>query len=140
MSDKAFLDTNVFVYSYDERDPVKQSIAGDLIRSYAVSGEATISFQVIQEFFNIVMFRIPARMPHNDAQQYLNTAFRPMHIVPSSLTLVSDAIRIQERYRLSWYDSLIVAAAQEAGCALLYSEDFQHGQQFGSVTVRDPFR
>jgi predicted nucleic acid-binding protein len=61
-------------------------------------------------------------------------------IVPSSFALVSDAIRIQERYRLSWYDSLIVSAAQHAGCTVLYSEDLQHGQQFGAVTVQDPFR
>jgi predicted nucleic acid-binding protein len=54
--------------------------------------------------------------------------------------MVSDAIRLQEHYRLSWYDGLIVAAAQQAGCDILYSEDLQHGQQFGTVTVRDPFR
>ena len=57
-----------------------------------------------------------------------------------SIALVSDAIRIQERYRLDWYDSLIVCTAQQAGCRTLYSEDLQYGQQFGSVTVRDPFR
>jgi predicted nucleic acid-binding protein len=48
-------------------------------------------------------------------------------------------IGIQERYRLSWYDSLIVAAAQQAGCKRLYSEDLQHGQHFGAVTVHNPF-
>lgn len=140
MSGKAFLDTNVFVYSYDEREAVKRSIADGLIQSLAVSGEATISFQVIQEFFNIVMFKIPQRMPHDDAQQYLTTIFRPMHIVAPSITLLSDAIRIQQRYRLSWYDSLIVSAAQQGGCHTLYSEDLQHGQRFDSVTVQDPFR
>ena len=119
---------------------VKQSIADGLIQSLAVSGEATISFQVIQEFFNIVMLKIPKRMPHDDAQQYLITVFRPMHIVAPSIALISDAIRIQERYRLSWYDSLIVSAAQQGGCHTLYSEDLQHGQQFGGVVVRDPFR
>ena len=140
MSGKSFLDTNIFVYSYDERDPLKQSIANDLLRSLAIEGEAVISYQVIQEFFNIVMLKIPQKMPHEDAQHYLTTTFRPLHIVPPSTALVSDAIRIQERYRLSWYDSLIVAAAQHGGCTALYSEDLQHGQQFGSLTVRDPFR
>ncbi len=140
MSGKTFLDTNVFVYAYDPRDPVKQSIANGLIESLAVSGEATISFQVIQEFFNIVMRKIPDIMPPDDAQRYLTVTFRPMHIVGPTAALVSDAIHIQDRYRLSWYDSLIVGAAQHAGCSVLYSEDLQHGQRFGSVTVQDPFR
>lgn len=79
-------------------------------------------------------------MLHHDAQAYLATTFRSLPIVPPSIALVSDAIRIQERYRLDWYDSLIVCTAQQAGCRTLYSEDLQYGQQFGSVTVRDPFR
>jgi predicted nucleic acid-binding protein len=140
MSGRAFLDTNLFVYGYDERDPLKRSIADGLIRSLAVEGEAVISYQVIQEFFNVVLLKIRHKMPHDDAQKYLNTTFRALHIVPPSIALVSDAIRIQERYKLSWYDSLIVSAAQQGGCAVLYSEDLQDGQQFGSVTVRNPFQ
>jgi predicted nucleic acid-binding protein len=139
MSGRAFLDTNIFVYGYDERDPIKQSIADGLVRSLVIEGEAVISYQVIQEFFNIVMLKIPHKMPHGDAQQYLLTTFRPMHTVAPSHALISDAIRIQERYRLSWYDSLIVSAAQQAGCSILYSEDLQHGQQFGLVAVQNPF-
>jgi len=140
MSGKAFLDTNIFIYIYDSREPVKQSIADNLVRGLAIEGEAVISYQVIQEFFNWALVKGPVKMPHEEAQLYLATTFRPLMVVPSSFALVSDAIRIQERYRLSWYDSLIVSAAQQAGCHTLYSEDLQHGQQFGSVTVRDPFR
>jgi len=74
-----------------------------------------------------------------DAQELLETVLRPLLFVHSSTILFSEAIRLQERYRLSWYDSLIVAAAQQAGCKLLYSEDLQHGQQFGPVTIHNPF-
>jgi predicted nucleic acid-binding protein len=140
MSGKAFLDSNIFVYSVDHRDPIKQSIANDLIRSLVVEGEAVISYQVIQEFFNWALIKSPIKMTADEAQHYLATTFRPLQIVPPSTALVSDAIRIQERYRLSWDDSLIVSAAQQAGCHTLYSEDLQHGQQFGAVTVHDPFR
>jgi predicted nucleic acid-binding protein len=139
MSAKAFLDSNIFIYAYDPRDPRKQSVAGDLIRSVAISGEAVISYQVIQEFFNFALIKVASRMTEDDAQVYLATAFRPMLTVASSASLVSEAIRIHRRYRLSWYDSLIVAAAQQAGCKLLYSEDLQHGQQFGTVTIHNPF-
>ena len=139
MSDKSFLDSNIFIYAYDQREPVKQSIADNLIRGLAISGEAVISYQVIHEFFNWALVKGPVKMPQEEAQRYLTVTFRPMHIVASSATLVSEAIRIQERYRLSWYDSLIIAAAQQAGCKLLYSEDLQHGQQFGTVTIHNPF-
>jgi predicted nucleic acid-binding protein len=139
MSDKSFLDSNIFIYAYDQREPVKQSVADNLIRGLTISGEAVASYQVIHEFFSWALVKGPAKMPQDEAQRYLNVVFRPMYIVASSSALVSDAIRIQDRYRLSWYDSLIVAAAQQAGCDVLYTEDFQHGQQFGTVRVQNPF-
>ena len=139
MSGESFLDSNIFIYSVDTREPVKKSIANELIRSLVIEGDAVISYQVIQEFFHWALIKGPTKMLHNDAQAYLIATFRPLQIVPPSTALVSDAIRIQERYRLSWYDSLIVSAAQQAGCHTLYSEDLQHGQQFGAVTVKNPF-
>ena len=140
MSDKSFLDSNIFIYAYDQREPVKQSVADNLIRGLSISGDAVISYQVIHEFFNWALVKGPVKMPQDEAQRYLDVTFRPMHIVAPSFSLVSDAIRIQERSRLSWYDSLIVSAAQQGGCHTLYSEDLQHGQRFDGVTVQDPFR
>jgi predicted nucleic acid-binding protein len=140
MSDKVFLDTNIFIYANDRNEPRKQAIAIDLIRDATIESSGVISYQVIQEFLNVVLTKVPHKMPHTDAKLYLDTVFRRLIAVPSSMALISDAIRVQERFRLSWYDSLIVSAAQYAGCSTLYSEDLQDGQQFGSVTVKDPFR
>lgn len=140
MNGRVFLDTNVFIYSYDDRDLRKQRTALELIRDTTMDGSATISYQVVHEFFNFALVKAARKMSHEDAQRYLDTVFRPLLAVPSSVSLVTEAIRVQERYRLSWYDSLIVSATQQAGCAVLYSEDLQHGQQFGAVTVHDPFR
>ena len=95
MSAKSFLDTNIFIYGYDSRDPVKQSIADNLVRSLAIDAEAVISYQVVQEFFNWALVKGPVKMLHGDAQQYLATTFRPLRIVPASFALVSDAIRIR---------------------------------------------
>jgi predicted nucleic acid-binding protein len=139
MSGKAFLDTNIFVYAYDDRDARKHSRAVDLIRQLTVSGDAVISYQVVQEFFNVALTKSSKKLNHHDAHELLEDVFRPLLAVPSSFSLVSEAIRIQDRYRLSWYDSLIASAAQQAGCDVLYSEDLQHGQQFGPVTVQNPF-
>jgi predicted nucleic acid-binding protein len=140
MNGKAFIDSNIFIYSYDPRDATKQSIALELIRELTISGAAVISYQVVHEFFNFALRKAAITIRQDDAQILLQDVFRPLRTVPSSLALISDAIHIQHRHRLSWYDSLIVSAAQHAGCGILYSEDLQHGQQFGFVTVRDPFR
>jgi predicted nucleic acid-binding protein len=140
MSGKVFLDSNIFIYAYDPRDPRKQSRAIDLIRSATVDRSGVVSYQVVQEFFQFALVKAASKMHHEDAQQFLATVFRPMLAIHSSTALFSDAMRVHERYRLSWYDSLILAAAQQAGCELLYSEDLQHGQQFGSLTIHNPFR
>jgi predicted nucleic acid-binding protein len=139
MSCKAFLDTNLFVYAYDRRDAVKQSIALNLIRDLTESDEGVISYHVAQEFFNVVLRQSKIAMPIADAQILLQDVFRPLLKVPSTVALVSNALEIERRYLLSWYDSLIVAAAQQAGCSVLYSEDLQHGQRFGNLVVRNPF-
>ena len=65
--------------------------------------------------------------------------FRPLLAVQSSQAPYSAALRVKDQHRLSWYDALIVAAAMEGGCSILYSEDLQHGQQFGDLKVENPF-
>jgi predicted nucleic acid-binding protein len=74
-----------------------------------------------------------------DAEQYLNTVFRPLLAVHSSQALYADALYLHAQSGLPWYDSLIVSAAIQARCEILFSEDFQHGQRFGSLQVRNPF-
>ena len=78
-------------------------------------------------------------MSEADAEQYLATTFRPLLSVHSSLALYGEALQIGARFRLAWYDSLIVASAIEGQCDVLYSEDFQDGQQIGSLTISNPF-
>jgi predicted nucleic acid-binding protein len=139
MSAKVFFDTNILVYARDDRDPRKQRIAAELITKHGTSRTGVISYQVVQELFNVLIVKASQKISHADAQVLLETVLRPLLSIHSSMILFSEAIRLQERYRLSWYDSLIVSAAQHANCDTLYSEDLQHGQQFGAVTVRNPF-
>ena len=138
MSDRCFLDTNIFVYSIDRRDPVKEQKAATLIRDSLGSLKGVVSFQVVQEFFNASK-RFVASMPVESAQLYLERVFLPLLRVHSSAALYGDALALQGRYRLSWYDSLIVCAALRAECTILYSEDMQHGQQFGALRIQNPF-
>lgn len=140
MSARFFLDTNVFVYSFDRSAPAKSRTAVQLIRDAVNMDRGIISYQVVQEFFNIALKRFPTPMTLAEAEQYLRDVFRPMLAVHSSVVLFVAALSVQAAGKLSWYDSLIVAAAVQAKCEILYTEDLQHGQQFGSLKVVNPFR
>lgn len=140
MNGRLFLDTNIFVYAADESDLRRARRAQKLIADAAGNGSGVCSYQVIQEFVNVVLRRFSKPMALAEIERFLAAVFQPLTIVHSSFALFSGALRIQTRYRLSWYDALIVAAAIESDCALLYSEDLQHGQRFGSTTVTNPFR
>lgn len=139
MSARFFLDTNIFVYSFDVSSPKKSAQARKLIRSAIDTRGGIVSYQVVQEFFNVALRRFANPMSTVDAEQYLSTTFRPLLSIHSSQALYAEALRIAARFRLSWYDSLIVASAIEGQCDVLYSEDFQDGQQFGGVTIANPF-
>jgi predicted nucleic acid-binding protein len=74
-----------------------------------------------------------------DAEQYLSTVFRPLLAMHSSRALYVEALNLCGQSGLSWYDSLIVSAAVQARCEILFSEDLQHGQRFGTLQVRNLF-
>ena len=137
---KYFLDTNIFVYSFDAGNPYKAKQATTLIRRAITSRQGIVSDQVVQEFFNVALRRFGNPMTQGDAEQYLGTVFRPLLAVHSSVALFQEAMALLSRYRLSWYESLIVAAAQVGECEILYSEDFRHGLKFGKLRVQNPFR
>lgn len=139
MSDRFFLDTNVFVYSFDRSAASKAQKATQLIREALSTQKGIISYQVVQEFFNMALRKFSQPMTAADAEQYLSAVFRPLLGVHSSQALFAEALLLQARSRLSWYDSLIVSAAIQARCDLLYTEDIQHGQRFGNLQVANPF-
>ena len=139
MSDRFFLDTNIFVYSFDQSAPAKSQRAGQLIREALTTQKGVISYQVVQEFFNVALRRFVQPMKAADAEQYLSTVFRPLLSVHSSQVLYIEALHLHAHSGLSWYDALIVSAAIQARCELLYTEDLQSGRRFGDLQVRNPF-
>lgn len=139
MKDRFFLDTNIFVYSIAGTPSAKKKRSFELITEGLRSGKAAISYQVVQEFFNVAFRRLSPRMTFAEAEQYLAWTFRPMLTVQSSYQLLEEATVLSRRYSLSWYDSLIVASALESECKVLYSEDMQHGQKFDELAVINPF-
>jgi predicted nucleic acid-binding protein len=140
MSARYFLDTNIFVYSLDVTVPAKSRRAAKLIRDGLDSGNGIVSYQVVQEFFNVAFRRFAQPMSAFAAEEYLNTVFRPLLSVHTSPALFVSALQNYAQHHLSWYDSLIVAAAQEGGCSILYSEDMQHGRRIDDLRIENPFR
>lgn len=139
MSGRFFIDTNIFVYTFDAKAASKARRATQLIRRAVDTGEGITSYQVVQEFLNVALRRFSPVMTSAEAEQYLITVLRPLLAVQSSPALYFSALRIVEKHRLSWYDALIVGAAIEAGCERLCSEDFQHGQKIEGLRIENPF-
>jgi predicted nucleic acid-binding protein len=134
-----FLDTNVFVYSFDSSAPAKRKRARSLVRESLESGEGCVSAQVANEFANLALRKFQVPLTSDECRAYFDTVLVPLCHVGWSPDLLRRALELHGRARISWYDALIVAAALEGGCETLYSEDLQDGRQFGEVTVQNPF-
>jgi predicted nucleic acid-binding protein len=133
-----FLDTNVFVYLFDEVDDRKRATAERLVADALAAGTGVVSYQVVQEALNVLTRKLGASP--SDARRFLDGVLAPLWRLGPSPDLYVRALEVRERYGFSFYDALVVAAALEAGCTRLLSEDLQHGQRIGDLTVVDPFR
>ncbi|MBC7821552.1 MAG: PIN domain-containing protein [Planctomycetaceae bacterium] len=138
MGDKVFFDTNVLVYAYDQRDPNKQSQAQALLLKATQSQTAVLSAQVLGEFFVVVTRKIPQPMTSSEAAEVI-AELGAMDVMPLDLSLVQRAIATQQTYGVSYWDSLIIAAAERAGCVRIFSEDLNSGQLYHGVEVQNPF-
>jgi|SRR5271165_4807900 len=139
MNVKFFLDTNIIVYAFGHSSPEKARIAQRLITDGAADKQAIISYQVVQEFINVALRGFRLALVRSDLESFVLTALFPMMAISSSPSLLIEALRVQGGNQFSWYDSLIVAAALQGGCKILYSEDLQHGRRFGDLVIQNPF-
>ena len=140
MSDvKYFLDTNILVYSLDPLEPRNAQIGEQLVTSGVTSGLGTISYQVVQEFLNVSLRLFKTTMTVAELERYFFRVLLPLMKVSSSAQLFLEALQVQTLNQLAWYDALIVAAALQGNCKILYSEDLQHGRRFGDLVIENPF-
>ena len=139
MSDKAFLDTNILVYTFDSHDLAKRETARMMVESALRDRTAIISFQVVQEFLNVATRKFAVPLTEADSALYLKQVLNPLCEVHSSFDLYEDALDIQGRWKYGFYDSLILAAAHAGDCDLLFTEDLQHGQKIRDMTIINPF-
>ena len=130
------VDSNIFLYALDVRDPVKHGIALRVMTSL-VRQQGSIPLQCLSESYAVcakkpIVALSKARMSIMAAQTSLN-------IIPAAAIDISIAIDLHDKHRLQFFDALLLATASRTGCNILLSEDMQDGQSFGSITVRNPF-
>ena len=138
MTEPIFVDTNVLVYRHDSSDPAKQGRADEWLKALVESRRARLSFQVLQELYATLTRKLEPAFDPAEAQQIVRdlAVWQPVTV---DLGIIESAWMLQERSRLSWWDALIVAAAQSCGCVAILTEDLQDGQSLGPVRVVNPF-
>ncbi len=138
MTATIFVDTNVLVYASDARDAAKKQRALEWLQHLWGAGSGRISTQVLQEYYSTVTRKLSPPMPRKRARADIVNLLSWNPLVIGD-TVIQRAWSIEDRFAVSWWDALIVAAAQISGCDVLLTEDLQDGQLFDSVQVVDPF-
>ncbi len=137
MSDKCFMDTNILVYAHDRSAGVKHQRARALVEQLWDSGRGALSTQVLQEL--CINLRRKAGKPLSvDEVRLLIRDYATWDVVTNSPVSILKALEIEVRYKISFWDALIVQAAEDAGASVLYSEDLADGQRYGAVRVVNP--
>ncbi len=136
---RVFIDTNLWAYRLDRREPGKSAFIRDWLRKLALEHDIVISTQVMIELRSVVTRKLKPALSWQDTRATLE-ALASLEVVPTNANLVLDAHELAQSEGLSWFDALIVEAAIRSGCARLYSEDMGHGRVFGELSVMNPFR
>ena len=134
---KVFFDTNILVYQMDKGNVTKREKCRDLVREAATNGDAVISTQVLQEFYVVVTKKL-----HIDpiVSKSIMHTFENMEVVTIGKDLINEAIDASIQYQLSFWDALILVAAESAKCEIMYSEDLNEGQVMRNVKIMNPLK
>lgn len=136
-SNKQFLDTNILVYCYDSSSKTKHKIAKELFINLWENNTGCLSIQVMQEFYVVVTQKVPVPLNKDKTMQIIkDLSLWPYH-VPDGADVI-EAINIQERNKISFWDAMIVNSAKACGCGVIWSEDLTHGQIYEGVKVLNP--
>lgn len=138
MSDKCFVDTNVLVYAHDRSAGARHTRARQLVEDLWNSGLGVLSTQVLQELCVSVRRKARGPLSVDETRRLLEDYFN-WEVVINTPASVTQALDLEVRYKISFWDALIVQAAESSGVVILYSEDLASGQRYGSVRVVNPF-
>ena len=133
-----FVDTNILIYAHDVSAGQKHHRAEQLIRDLWQSEQGCLSIQVLQEFYVNVTQKVAKPLSAEAAEQIIaDLAVWEVH--RPGVKDVLDAIRLQKRYQVSFWDAMILVSAAQLGCQILWSEDLNPGQVYDQVEVQSPF-
>jgi predicted nucleic acid-binding protein len=139
MSDKCFVDTNILFYAHDLESGLKHERALALVDSLWISGSGVLSTQVLQEFCSSLRRKVHPPLSFDETRRRVEN-YLIWEMVVNTGQSVLGALEIEARYKISFWDALIVHAAQSSGADILYSEDLNDGQVYGSIRVVNPLR
>ncbi len=141
MSAKAreFVDTNILIYSYDQSSQVKRQKARQIMERLWQERNGCLSVQVMQEFLVTVTQKVPVPLGVEEAEEILEDLSKWDYHAPDAEDIL-EAIKIQKRYQISFWDANIINSALKSGCQVIWSEDLSCGQLYHGVEVRDPFK
>jgi predicted nucleic acid-binding protein len=137
MADKYFVDTNILIYAHDRSTGIKHERARQVIEALWTSGQGVLSTQVLQELC-VNLRRKVARPLAVDEIRRLIHDYQSWEIVVNTPEAVIQALEIEVRYKTSFWDALILQAAEQSGAAILYSEDLAAKQRYATVAVVNP--
>jgi predicted nucleic acid-binding protein len=137
--DRVFLDSNVLVYAYDASAGAKWETARSLVADLWASGSGVLSTQVLQEFYVNVTKKIPKPLSRAVAKTVISDLLK-WDVVINDGSTVLEAIDLQEKRRISFWDSMIIQAAIRGRAKWLFSEDLSDGEVFDGVEIRNPFK
>jgi predicted nucleic acid-binding protein len=138
MSDRFFIDTNILVYANDNTEVDKNRVSKEIIFNGMQNENIVLSTQVLSEFYVTVTKKIERTLSSGEAQKEI-TLFRSIELAEISIDLILQAIDLSKHYKISYCDALIIAAAIDARCTIIYSEDLSSGQQFESTRIINPY-
>jgi predicted nucleic acid-binding protein len=132
-----FVDTNVILYAWDADAELRHELSVALLARLAANKSGVLSIQVLMEFY--VNATRKFRMSSHEAEAVLND-FADWRLHRPDYSSVIAAVHLQRRYKLAWYDAMILNSALESDCSILWTEDFSDGQRFGDLVIRNPYK
>jgi len=136
MTDRSFIDTNVLVYAEASDAPDKQQAALALLKQLYETGTGVLSTQVLQEYCNVAIKKLKLPVAHIRAQLDMYEQFEVVQITPA---IIRTGLDLNQTRSVGFYDALIIASAQTAGCNVLFSEDLNTGEVIAGVQLLNPF-
>jgi predicted nucleic acid-binding protein len=135
MKDNIFIDSNLFLYAFNDDDKKKQELATQIIMNR--NNNYFISLQVINEVSNNMLRKL--KFTNTEIKDFINDSYERYNVSEITKDIFLLACDIRDKYNISYYDSLILSSAINSKCNILYSEDMQHNQKIESLTIINPF-